>query len=198
MFPRDFSRKDKTDVLLAAYRSGLFPMADARSSPHVRWINPERRGILPLREFNRSRSLRRTLRRKLYRVTFDLNFKHVIQGCANREETWINNDIMAVYTDLYEQRIAHSVECWSGHRLVGGLYGISIGAAFFGESMFSRSTDASKVALSHLVDRLLLGGYILLDVQFLTEHLRKLGAIEVDRKKYLCLLDSALNSKASF
>jgi len=185
-----------------AYRSGFFPMGEGRCNPVVRWINPEFRGILPLKEFNPSRSLRRTLRRMPYKVTVDRSFRQVVQKCAEptqiRPETWINGEIMDLYTDLHSHGKAHSVECWAGDVLVGGLYGVSIGAAFFGESMFSRCPDTSKVALVHLVTRLLAGGYLLLDVQFITEHLRRLGAVEISREDYLGRLGVAVSKNADF
>ena len=202
MFPAQLSRGDRVKALLMAYRSGFFPMGEGRCNPVVRWVNPELRGILPLMEFNPSRSLHRTLRRKSYKVTVDQSFRRVVQQCAQatqvRKETWINGEIIELYTDLYSHGKAHSVECWVGDVLVGGLYGVSIGAAFFGESMFSRRSDASKVALAHLVTRLVAGGYLLLDVQFVTEHLRRLGAVEISREDYLGRLEVAVSKNADF
>jgi len=202
VFPAQLSRADRVDALLRAYRSGFFPMGEGRRNPVVRWVNPELRGILPLLEFNPSRSLRRSLRRMPYKVTVDKSFRQVIQQCAEvtqiRTETWINGEIIDLYTDLYSHGKAHSVECWAGDDLVGGLYGVSIGAAFFGESMFSRRPDTSKVALAHLVTRLIAGGYLLLDVQFITEHLRRLGAVEISREDYLGRLGLAVSKAADF
>jgi leucyl/phenylalanyl-tRNA--protein transferase len=177
-------------------------MGGGRCNPEVRWVNPELRGILPLMGFSPSRSLRRTLRRMPYKVTVDQSFGRVIRHCAEttqiRAETWINGEIMDLYSDLYNDGKAHSVECWAGDELVGGLYGVSIGAAFFGESMFSRRVDTSKVALAHLVARLVEGAYLLLDVQFITEHLRRLGAIEISREDYLGRLGVAVSETADF
>lgn len=202
MFPITLSRKEKIEALLTAYRGGFFPMAEGRFEPVVSWLNPELRGIMPLMGFTTSRSLRRTLGRELYTVTVDQNFREVIGKCAetneSRTDTWINGEIMDVYTELFEKGYAHSVECWDGECLAGGLYGVSIGAAFFGESMFSRRSDASKIALAHLVARLLVGGYLLLDIQFVTKHLKKMGAIEISRADYLRRLGQAVNKTADF
>ena len=202
MFAAQLSRADRVKALLMAYRSGFFPMGEGRCDSVVRWVNPELRGILPLMEFKPSRSLRRTLRRTPYKVTVDQSFRRVVQKCAEatplRKETWINSEILDLYTDLYNHGKAHSVECWVEDVLVGGLYGVSIGAAFFGESMFSRRPDTSKVALAHLVTRLVAGGYLLLDVQFITEHLRRLGAVEISREDYLGYLGEAVRNTADF
>lgn len=202
MFPVKLSREEKVEALLRAYRGGFFPMAEGRYEPEVGWFNPDFRGIMPLMGFSPSRSLRRTLRRGLYKVTVDKNFRRVIGECADtnevRTDTWINSAIMELYTDLFHKGNAHSVECWDGDCLAGGLYGVSIGAAFFGESMFSRRSDASKIALAHLVKRLVVGGYLLLDIQFVTEHLKGLGAIEISRANYLARLNQAVKQTANF
>lgn len=191
-----------TDLLLRAYANGIFPMAEAADSDVVRWIEPRRRGILPLDGFHVPRSLRKTLRRAPFIVTADQAFAAVMRGCAapapGREDTWINAGILALYTALHAEGHAHSIESWRDGELVGGLYGVSIGSAFFGESMFSRATDASKVALAHLVARLRLGGYTLLDAQFITQHLARFGAIEISRARYLGLLADAIARQANF
>jgi leucyl/phenylalanyl-tRNA--protein transferase len=190
------------ELLLNAYAVGIFPMAEARDDPELYWIDPERRGILPLDQFHVPRSLRRTLRRAPFEVQTDRAFRDVVAGCAeatqDRPESWINDEIRAVYGALFDAGYAHSVECWQGGRLVGGLYGVSIGGAFFGESMFSRIEDASKVALVHLVARMELGGYRLLDTQFVTAHLARFGAIEIPRADYRKRLRLALRAPASF
>ncbi|MEA3063822.1 MAG: leucyl/phenylalanyl-tRNA---protein transferase, partial [Sphingomonadales bacterium] len=184
------------DLLLRAYAIGVFPMSDSRDADEVFWVEPRRRAILPLERFRLSRSLRKTIRSGEYRVTCDTAFAEVVERCAEREETWINADIERSYRLLHERGHAHSVECWHEGALVGGLYGVNLGAAFFGESMFSARRDASKVALAWLVARLKVGGYTLLDCQFMTEHLKSLGAVEVTQKDYLALLESALSAGA--
>lgn len=185
-----------TNLLLRAYAAGVFPMADSRDAREVYWVEPRMRGILPLEGFHLSRSLRKTLRSDRLSVTTDHAFAQVIAACADARPgangTWINPQIEQACNLLHLNGHAHSVECWQDGRLVGGLYGISLGGAFFGESMFSRTTDASKVALAHLVARLRVGGYRLLDCQFLTDHLASLGAIEVSRETYVGLLGVAL------
>jgi leucyl/phenylalanyl-tRNA--protein transferase len=182
------------DLLLRAYAIGVFPMSDSRDAEEVFWVEPRRRAILPLGSFRLSRSLRKTIRSGEYRVTRDTAFADVVRRCAEREETWINADIEESYRRLHARGHAHSIECWHGDALVGGLYGVNLGAAFFGESMFSLRRDASKVALAWLVARLKVGGYRLLDCQFMTEHLRSLGAVEVTQEAYLALLESALSA----
>ncbi|HEX8308851.1 MAG TPA: leucyl/phenylalanyl-tRNA--protein transferase [Allosphingosinicella sp.] len=184
------------DLLLRAYAIGVFPMSDSRDAADVFWVEPRRRAILPLDRFRLSRSLRKTIRSGEYRVTRDSAFAEVVRRCAQRDETWINSDIEESYGLLHLRGHAHSIECWHGEDLVGGLYGVSLGAAFFGESMFSSRTDSSKVALAWLVARLKVGGYRLLDCQFMTDHLRSLGAVEVTQEDYLALLDSALSAGA--
>ena len=224
------------ETLLRAYQWGLFPMGESRDDPTIYWVDPDKRGVLPLDQFHVPRSLRRLMRRAPFRVTFDAAFAETIAACAapgsGRRTTWINDTIEHLYNDLFDLGYAHSVECWSddglepfplegahaagaggaasrkqkgesasnrvGSALVGGLYGVAIGGAFFGESMFSFRRDASKVALVHLVERLRVGGYVLLDTQFITEHLRRFGAREVPRPKYLRQLAAALKVDADF
>lgn len=184
------------DLLLRAYAIGVFPMSDSRDADEVFWVEPRRRAILPLERFRLARSLRKTIRLGEYAVTRDTAFGAVVRHCAEREETWINSDIEESYRLLHQRGHAHSIECWHEGALVGGLYGVSLGAAFFGESMFSIRRDASKVALAWLVARLKVGGYRLLDCQFMTDHLRSLGAVEVTQEDYLALLESALSAAA--
>ncbi|TFI58532.1 leucyl/phenylalanyl-tRNA--protein transferase [Sphingomonas parva] len=181
------------DLLLRAYAIGVFPMSDSREADDIFWVEPRKRAILPLDGFRLSRSLRKTLRADVFEVTRDTAFEEVIRLCAAREETWINHQIERSFVALHELGFAHSIECRQDGMLVGGLYGVRLGAAFFGESMFSTRTDASKVALAWLVARLKLGGFRLLDCQFITDHLRSLGAIEISQKDYLALLASALS-----
>ena len=190
------------ETLLRAYAVGLFPMAERREDRTLFWIDPEKRGILPIDRFHLPRSLLRKLRRGRFEVRCDTAFERVIRECAapagDRPETWINEEIIALYSELFEMGRAHSVECWLGERLVGGLYGVTLGAAFFGESMFSRETDASKIALAHLIARLRKGGFRLLDVQFVTDHLSRFGAVEIVRSGYRHLLAEALDQTATF
>ena len=182
------------DLLLRAYTIGIFPMSDSRHAADVYWVEPRRRAILPLDGFHVSRSLRRTLRSGGYDVTLDRAFAAVVRRCAEREDTWINEEIERSYNLLHSAGHAHSVEVWHEGELAGGLYGVRLGAAFFGESMFSARTDASKVALAWLVARLIVGGFRLLDCQFMTEHLKRLGAVEIEQRAYLALLASALGA----
>lgn len=190
------------DMLLRAYAYGVFPMAESRDEPELYWIDPEARGVLPLDRFHVPRRLKRTVHQGLFEVRIDTAFREVMLGCAEaapgRDGTWINTRILDLYTELHERGNAHSVECWRGGKLVGGLYGVSIGAAFFGESMFSRETDASKVALVHLVARLIRGGYKLLDTQFVTAHLAQFGAREISREAYRDKLARAIATGADF
>lgn len=186
------------DLLLQAYQMGVFPMSEGRDDPEVFWVDPRMRGVFPLDGFHISRSLARKLRRADFRVTFDRAFEDVVAGCADREETWINATIFDLYASLHRGGFAHSVEVWDAKRLVGGVYGVTIGAAFFGESMFSRATDASKIALAYLVDRLRIAGFRLFDTQFITPHLARLGAIEVQRDHYRAMLAQALGEDAAF
>ena len=184
------------ELLLRAYAIGVFPMSDGRDAEEVFWVEPRRRAIIPLDRFRLSRTLRRTIRSGSFEVTRDAAFPEVIRLCAEREETWINAQIERSFTELHRLGHAHSIECWQDGELVGGLYGVNLGAAFFGESMFSARRDASKVALAWLVARLRVGGYVLLDCQFMTDHLRSLGAVEVTQQDYLALLESALSAGA--
>jgi len=186
------------DLLLHAYRAGVFPMSETRDSDDVFWVDPRFRGVLPLNGFHISRSLRKRVLKQSYTVTFNTSFQQVVQGCADREETWINDTIFDLYTALFETGDAHSCEVWDGSTLVGGVYGVSIGAAFFGESMFSTATDASKVALAYLTTRLHADGYVLFDTQFITDHLASLGAIEISRAQYHERLSAALRRDARF
>jgi leucyl/phenylalanyl-tRNA--protein transferase len=181
------------DVLLRAYAIGVFPMSDSRDAEEVFWVEPKRRAIIPLDALKLSRSLRKTIRSGQFEVSADGAFEEVIRRCADREETWINSPIEASFSRLHSLGFAHSIECRHAGALVGGLYGVAIGRAFFGESMFSARTDASKVALAWLVARLKVGGYTLLDCQFMTEHLRSLGAVELSKKAYLGLLSAAVS-----
>ena len=185
-------------ILLRAYRAGIFPMAETRTDPDIFWVDPRRRGILPLDGFHMSRSLRRRLLSGQFAVTFDRAFGEVVSACADRTETWISTEIEDIYRQLFELGHAHSVEVWSGRELAGGVYGVSIGGAFFGESMFSRQTDASKVALAFLVDRLASNGFTLFDAQFLTPHLESLGAVEISRADYQERLKAAVSLPVTF
>ncbi len=185
------------EVLLSAYASGIFPMADADGQ--VFWCQPPKRAILPLDGLKVSRSLRSTIRKGVYECRADAAFREVIEACADRPDgTWISNEIRDAYAELHRLGFAHSVESWCEGSLAGGLYGVVLGGAFFGESMFHSRTDASKVALVNLVDRLVAGGYVLLDAQFQTDHLRSLGAIEIPRREYERRLRAALKVKARF
>jgi leucyl/phenylalanyl-tRNA--protein transferase len=190
------------EILLEAYAAGIFPMAESADDPELFWVDPLRRGILPLDGFHIPRRLGRVLRRGLFEVRADSAFEAVIRACAaaseTRPSTWINEEIVQLYSALFARGAAHSVECWHEGELVGGLYGVSLGGAFFGESMFSRVTDASKIALVHLVERLRLGGYRLLDTQFLTPHLAQFGGVEISRARYRRLLAEALRYRALF
>lgn len=192
-----------TGLLLRAYSAGLFPMADARDAADIFWVEPRRRGVIPLDGFHLSRSLARTLARERFSHSTDLAFGAVVEGCATaapgREQTWINETIHDAYLRLHREGHAHSVETWDREgRLAGGLYGVRIGGAFFGESMFSRATDASKAALAHLVARLRLGGFRLLDTQFLTAHLASFGGQEIRRAEYGVRLAAALGLQADW
>ncbi|WP_137133056.1 leucyl/phenylalanyl-tRNA--protein transferase [Rhizobium sp. FY34] len=184
------------DVLLRAYSIGLFPMAESADDPEIFWVEPELRGILPLDAFHVSRSLTKAVKRKPFDIRFNTAFADVMAGCAaeapDRPSTWINSTIRGLYTELHRMGHAHSVEAFEGDELVGGLYGVSLGAAFFGESMFSRRTNASKICLVHLVDHLRARGFRLLDTQFTTEHLKTFGAIDVPKDAYAKLLVAAM------
>jgi leucyl/phenylalanyl-tRNA--protein transferase len=188
------------EVLLRAYRAGIFPMAETADDPELFWVDPERRGVMPLDGFHVPRRLRRVVRQDRFAIHVDRDFGATLAACAEatekRPNTWINAEIVRLYTALHARGAAHSVEAWQDDRLVGGLYGVSIGGAFFGESMFSRVTDASKVALVHLVALMRVGGYRLLDMQFITPHLAQFGAIEIPRAQYHRLLADALRYRA--
>lgn len=188
-------------LLLRAYSIGLFPMADSADDPEIFWVEPELRGILPLNDFHVSRSLRKAIKQKPFAITRNTAFSKVVAMCAesapDRPSTWINSTIRTLYDQLHAMGHAHSVEAWQGDRLVGGLYGVSLGAAFFGESMFSRETNASKICLVHLVDHLNERGFRLLDTQFTTEHLKTFGAIDVPKKQYLIMLKDAIEPPAA-
>jgi leucyl/phenylalanyl-tRNA--protein transferase len=185
------------EFLIVAYCNGFFPMASSRTG-EIHWYSPDPRAIIPLDSFKISRSLRKVVRKKTFDVRFDTVFEEVVRACAKRAETWISDEIVRAYVELHRRGYAHSIECWRAEKLAGGLYGVAIRGAFFGESMFSRERDASKVALVHLVERMKEGGMKLLDTQFITEHLRKLGTIETPRDEYLNLLAKALEAEASF
>ena len=186
------------EILLRGYASGIFPMAESRDAAEIHWVDPRRRGIIPLDGFHISRSLRRRILRCGWEVRVDTAFAGVVEGCAERDETWINDQIIKAYNQMHVRGHAHSIECWSDGQLVGGLYGLAMGRAFFGESMFHRATDASKVALMHLAARLRAGGFKLLDTQFITPHLATLGAVEVPRETYHVMLDDAIGRSADF
>jgi leucyl/phenylalanyl-tRNA--protein transferase len=186
------------DILLRAYSIGLFPMAESADDPEIFWVEPELRGVLPLDHFHVSKSLAKAVRKKPFEIRFDYAFDQVIAACAEetsgRPSTWINRTIRSLYSTLFDMGHAHTVEAWEGNELVGGLYGVSLGSAFFGESMFSRRTDASKICLVHLVERLRERGFTLLDTQFTTEHLKTFGAIDVPKADYAAVLAAAMES----
>lgn len=197
----DFHELDP-EILLRAYASGVFPMAETADDPDIFWVRPQVRGIIPLDAFHVPSSLAKTIRKIVFEIRFDTAFTEVMKGCAeevaDRRSTWINQTILMAYTALFRRGHCHSVEAWQDGELVGGLYGVSLGTAFFGESMFSRRTDASKVCLVHLVERLKTSGFTLLDTQYTTEHLKRFGAIDVPRRKYEKLLAAALQGEARF
>ena len=190
------------EVLLKAYSCGIFPMAESADDETLFWVEPEQRGIIPLEAFAPSRSLRKTIRREVFEVSVDRDFDAVIAACAaparGRESTWISHRIRSLYGQLFEAGACHTVECRKDGELVGGLYGLAIGGAFFGESMFSRASDASKVALAYLVARLKTGGFSLLDTQFTTDHLVSMGAVEISRREYRERLAEAIERPADF
>ncbi len=198
----DDSFQITSDVLLKAYSCGIFPMAESADDPGLYWVEPEQRGIIPLDGLRVSTRLARTVRSDKFEVRVDSDFDAVIAACAapqeGRENTWINTPIRRLYRELFDRGHCHCVEAWRGGQLVGGLYGVRLGGAFFGESMFHIERDASKVALVHLVGRLIAGGFKLLDTQFVTSHLASLGAIEVPRRRYQQILEDALVSPADF
>lgn len=186
-----------SEFLLNAYCNGFFPMADGKDG-EIHWFSPERRGIIPLDGLKISRSLRQTLKKNIFEIRVDSDFEGVMRRCAEREDVWISESIIESYLRLFRLGYAHSVETWNDGRLVGGLYGVAINGAFFGESMFSRKTDASKVALVHLVERLNERGYTLLDAQYVNPHLATLGCIEISKQEYLAFLTSALKKECTF
>jgi len=185
-------------LLLRAYAAGVFPMADGAHSTEIFWVEPRYRGIMPLDGFHVSRSLRKRLLKDQYSIRIDSMFDLVVAACADRDETWINAEIAQLYRDLFALGHAHSLEVWRDDRLIGGVYGVQLGAAFFGESMFSRARDGSKIALAYLVARLRHGGFRLFDTQFTTPHLESLGAINIPRIRYQELLAEALTREADF
>lgn len=186
------------EILLRAYALGIFPMAESRDNPEIHWVDPKRRGVFPLDGFHISRSLAKHILTADYRISVNTAFAEVVAGCADRPETWINAEITSLYTALHQMGHAHSLEVWQGAALIGGVYGVTLGAAFFGESMFSRQTNASKTALAYLVHRLRTGGFSLFDTQFLTPHLASLGAVEIPRAEYQRRLTQAVQGQASF
>ena len=191
--------KINTEMVLRAYSIGIFPMAETADDPSIHWIEPKRRGIIPLDGLHVSRSLAKLIRSDRFEVAIDTDFQSVIEACATTHgSTWINLPIRSLFSELFEKGHVHSVEVYEKNQLVGGLYGLALGGAFFGESMFHTVTNASKVALVHLVARLNAGGFCLLDTQFLTPHLATLGAIEIDRLEYKSLLANALSVTAKF
>lgn len=192
------SRSTDAHLLLNAYAKGIFPMAAAREDEELHWVDPQRRGIFPLDNFHISRSLARAVRRKDYEIRTDSAFSEVVRLCAARSETWINAPLAALYDDLHRIGHAHSLEVRQEGELTGGVFGITLGAAFFGESMFSTRSNASKIALAYLVDRLTEGGFTLFDTQFLTPHLTSLGAVEISRSDYRQRLAEALRHPADF
>ncbi|MCP1197852.1 leucyl/phenylalanyl-tRNA--protein transferase [Notoacmeibacter sp. MSK16QG-6] len=200
--PHAPGREIPTELLLRAYASGVFPMAEDAEDDEVFWVQPDIRGVIPLDRFHISKSLEKAVRRAPYTIATNRDFAAVLEGCAEsregRETTWINGPIRRAYLKLHEDGHAHSVEAWDGDDLVGGLYGVTLGAAFFGESMFSRRRDASKICLVHLVTRMRERGFRLLDTQFTTEHLKQFGAIDIERDRYEALLADALSYTANF
>ncbi len=186
------------EVLLHGYSIGIFPMAEHRDNPEIFWVDPRRRGVLPLDQFHLSRSLIKAMRRNRFTHRINRDFAGVVRGCADRADTWINDEIYNLYNHLHKGGHAHSVEIWEDETLVGGVYGVTLGAAFFGESMFSRRSNASKMALAALVDRLNLAGFTLFDTQFLTAHLASLGAVELTRAAYHRQLETAKTNAADF
>ena len=186
------------EILLSAYAGGIFPMAEHRDDSELFWVDPRQRGVFPLNGFHISRSLRKIIRSEQFSITFDTDFSDVVQGCADREETWINDMLFDLYSQLHDANMARSIEVWEKDQLVGGVFGITLGGAFFGESMFSRRTNASKVALAYLIDHLNMGGFTLFDTQFITPHLASLGAQEIPRAAYRMQLKAALEIDADF
>ncbi len=186
------------ELLLHGYSIGIFPMAEHRDDPDLFWVDPKFRGVFPLDGFHISRSLARRIRRCGFTISINQDFEGVVDGCADRADTWINAELRDLYRQVYKAGQAHSLEVWEDNQLVGGVFGVTLGAAFFGESMFSRRTDASKIALAYLVDRLRQTGFQLFDTQFLTAHLASLGAIEIPRSDYRKALEEAIGDSADF
>jgi leucyl/phenylalanyl-tRNA--protein transferase len=186
------------EILLHGYSIGIFPMSDSRDDPEIFWVDPQKRGLLPIAQFHISKSLAKRMRKTELHVSVNRDFSGVVDGCADREDTWINAEIRGLYLALHSAGHAHSLEVWDKDELVGGVYGVSLGAAFFGESMFSRRKNASKMALACLTEMLDRGGYTLFDTQFITDHLVSLGGFEIDRGKYHQLLDAAQGKPAKF
>jgi leucyl/phenylalanyl-tRNA--protein transferase len=200
--PNPFDIEITPELIIRAYRAGIFPMAEDAEDEDIFWVSPEMRGIIPLDGFHLSDSLRKAIRKSAFSVRVDTDFEGIIEGCAtvgsDRSSTWINQTIRSVYGELFRRGVAHTVEVWDGGDLVGGLYGLAIGGAFFGESMFHRRTNASKMAMAHLVERLTVGEFELLDTQFVTDHLASLGGIEIPRAMYEERLAEALEVKADW
>ena len=186
------------ETLLRGYAAGIFPMSEGRDDPEIFWVDPRRRGVMPLDGFHISRSLTKYIAKEPFEIRINTAFDAVVTGCAEREETWINAPIATLYRALHRAGYAHALEVWEGKTLVGGVYGVTLGAAFFGESMFSRRTNASKIALAYLVHRLRVGGFTLFDTQFVTPHLTSLGAVEIPRAQYHGQLSQALAKEADF
>lgn len=185
-------------LMLRAYAAGIFPMSEGADDPTVFWVDPQRRGVFPLNGFHTSKSLRKTIARGGFEIRLNTDFAGVVDGCAGREPTWINAELLSCYMALHAQGVAHSVEVWDEAGLAGGVFGITLGGAFFGESMFSRRTNGSKLALAHLVHRLHVGGFTLFDTQFVTDHLESLGAVEIPRAVYRAELGRALLLQSDF
>ena len=190
------------ETILKSYSLGVFPMSESFDDPNIYWINPKKRGVIPINDFKISKNLKKEIKKKKFLITINKNFNAVIKNCAkktkNRPSTWINKEIIKLYSNLHKIGHAHSIEAWQKNRLVGGLYGVSLGSAFFGESMFSIVSNSSKVCLVYLLANLKIKGFRLLDTQFINPHLKKLGAIEISRKKYLKMLGNSLKKIANF
>ena len=190
------------ETILKGYSLGIFPMSESFDDPKIYWINPKKRGIIPIKDFKISKSLKKEIKKNKFKITINKNFNKVITNCAkktkNRPKTWINKKIIDSYSNLHEIGHAHSIEAWFQNKLVGGLYGVSLGSAFFGESMFSTMSNASKICLVYLIANLNMKGFTLLDTQFVNPHLKKLGAIEISRKKYLKILGNSFKKKYRF